>query len=293
MTDDHDPLGNMFDALFGGRRAMFDALYGSRRPTKWDAILHQAAAIVDSYDTPVTLRQLFYRLVAAQVIPNTTSAYKRLSAVTAEARRAGTFPPLSDLTRRIEVARCFDGPDDAHEYLERIYRRDRTEGQDVSIYLGVEKHGLVAQLSDRFADLGVPIVALGGYSSQTFVDDVAEDVSARDRLAVLLYAGDFDPSGEDIDRDFVERADCFDKVVRVALTAEQVTEYDLPPAMGKATDSRAAAFVARHGELVQVELDALPPDVLLGLYQSALDEWWDTSAYEAVRALEEQDREEL
>jgi hypothetical protein len=32
----------------------------------WPAILRQAAEIVESYDTSVTLRQLFYRLVAAQ-----------------------------------------------------------------------------------------------------------------------------------------------------------------------------------------------------------------------------------
>ena len=31
----------------------------------WDALLSKAAAIVESYDTLVTLRQLFYRLVAA------------------------------------------------------------------------------------------------------------------------------------------------------------------------------------------------------------------------------------
>ena len=39
--------------------------------------------------TSVTLRQLFYRLVSAQVIPNSQGAYKRLSALTAEARREG------------------------------------------------------------------------------------------------------------------------------------------------------------------------------------------------------------
>jgi len=53
------------------------------------AIPQQAAAIVRSYDTGVTLRQLFYRLVAAHLLPNTTTAYKGLSSQTAEARRAG------------------------------------------------------------------------------------------------------------------------------------------------------------------------------------------------------------
>jgi len=38
-----------------------------------------------SYDTPVTPRQLFHRLVSAQVIPNTQCAYKRLSELPAQA----------------------------------------------------------------------------------------------------------------------------------------------------------------------------------------------------------------
>jgi hypothetical protein len=110
---------------------------------------------------------------------------------------------------------------------------------------------------------------------------------------VLIYAGDFDPSGEDIDRDFLTRTRCFDQVVRIALSAEQVRAFNLPPQMGKASDSRAGGFIARHGELVQVELDALPPDELRALFQDAIDAFWDASAYERVLAQEERDRAEL
>jgi hypothetical protein len=251
--------------------------------TNWKALLAEAGDIVASYETGVTLRQLFYRLVAAQLLPNTTTAYKRLSSQTAQARRQGQFPDLVDRGREIHRASSWWSPVDAIESLVRQYRLDRTRGQDVSIYVGVEKAGLVMQLEAWFGELGLPIIALGGYSSQTFVDDVVADVEDQGRPAVLLYGGDFDPSGEDIDRDFVERTGCFVKVVRVALTPEQVETFALPPAMGKSTDSRAGAFMARHGALVQVELDALPPDVLQRLYREAIDQFWDTSVYEAVR----------
>lgn len=255
----------------------------------WDPILSEAAGIVSAYDTGVTLRQLFYRLVAAQLIPNTSSAYKQLSSKTAEARRRGTFPDLIDRGRVIHRRPHWDSPPHALASLAAQYRLDRTAGQDVSIYIGVEKAGLVMQIEAWFADLGIPILALGGYSSQTYVDEVSAEVHGQGRDAVLLYAGDFDPSGEDIDRDFTARTGCWDKVVRVALDADQVRAYNLPPAMGKTTDSRAAAFVARHGQLVQVELDALPPDVLHDLYRQAIEEFWDTSTYEAVLAREATD----
>lgn len=259
----------------------------------WSALLEEAREIVGGYATGVTLRQLFYRLVAAHRLPNTSSAYKGLSSRTADARRRGQFPDLIDRGRTIHRHAHWSSPEAALDAVAKQYRRDRTEGQDVSVYIGVEKAGLVMQLQSWFGDLGIPILALGGYSSQTYVDDVRWDVGAHTRQAVLLYAGDFDPSGEDIDRDFVARTDCFAKVVRVALNVAQVQEYDLPPAMGKSTDSRAGQFFERHGVLVQVELDALPPDVLEQLYRDAIGAFWDESAWQSVVAQEAAERIEL
>jgi hypothetical protein len=259
----------------------------------WPTITRHAAEVVGSYSTSVTLRQLFYRLVSDGTLPNTVTAYKGLSDRTTRAREAGWFPPLIDRGRQIHRYRTFPGPAQAREWLAAIYRRDRTEGQEWSVYLGVEKAGLVVQLQSWFGELGLPILALGGYSSHTYKDDVAADVHRRDRPAVLLYAGDHDPSGEDIDRDFVDKTACWAKVMRVALTAEQVVAYDLPPMPGKETDSRAAGFIARHGELVQVELDALDPDDLQQLYQAALDDFWDESAYDSAMEQEAADEAEL
>jgi hypothetical protein len=256
----------------------------------WQAILAEASRIVQSYDTGVTLRQLFYRLVAAELLPNSQSAYKTLSSRSADARRRGEFPDLIDRTRDIHRYQTFGGVDDAREWLRAIYRRDRTEGQPNSVYLGVEKNGIVAQLESWFGDLGFPILALGGYSSQSYVADVIADVREQERPAVLIYAGDFDASGEDIDRDFGARTHCFDRVVRVALTEVQVNDFRLPPQPGKQTDTRAASFIARHGDLVQVELDALPPDTLRGLYAEAIAEFFDESAYDDCLRHEKEER---
>ena len=55
----------------------------------------------------MTLRQLFYRLVAAEILPNTRVAYQTLSARPAAARRNGSFPALIDRTRRIHRFQTF------------------------------------------------------------------------------------------------------------------------------------------------------------------------------------------
>ncbi len=253
-----------------------------------------------SYDTRVTLRQLFYRLVADGTLPNTSSYYKVLSRYTARGRRHGTFPGLADRTSRIERFTSFDGTEDALDYLRELYRRDRTEGQPFTIFLGVEKDGMSAQLDQWFTDpLGIPHVALGGYASQTLCNEVRQDVRRQKRPAVLIYAGDHDPSGEDIFRDLVSRTGCWDQTIRVALSRDQVSQYDLPEnvdpdVMKKLEDDpRAAGFIAQYGDLAQHEVDALDPDVLRGLYQEAIARYWEDGIHQEVMRQEQADHDEL
>jgi hypothetical protein len=186
--------------------------------------------------------------------------------------------------------------------LIKQYRRNRTKGQRFSIYLVVEKAGLSAQLDAWFGDLGLPIVALGGYASQSLINKFRYDIGRQGRPAVLVYAGDMDPSGEDIDRDFVARVGLFSsrRVNRVALDADQVRDFGLPfqpdPAVISKLkkDTRAASFMRRHGiqryeDLVQYEVDALPPETLRDLYRNAIDGYWDPDAHAAVLAQEQED----
>ena len=62
---------------------------------------HRASEIVNGYDIKVTLRQLFYRLVMEELIPNKDAAYTTLSERTAQARREDGFPPLMEHGRRV------------------------------------------------------------------------------------------------------------------------------------------------------------------------------------------------
>lgn len=266
----------------------------------WADVLAHAAGIVRSYNTGVTLRQLFYRLVSDLTLPNTPNYYRALSSHTAEGRREGTFPELLDRTSKIERYQSFADLAAARKWLRAIYRRDRTEGQECTVILAVEKAGLSAQLAAWFTGpYGIPHVALGGYASQTLCDQVRRDVERQGRPAILIYAGDHDPTGEDIDRDFEARTACWEDVIRVALSRLQVQRYNLPTSVDADVaaklkgDPRAAAFMSRHGDLVQYEVDALPPDVLQELFWDALGDYWDDDAHDAVMAQEKTERDEL
>lgn len=264
----------------------------------WDRdIIPRAIEIVEDYDTDVTLRQLFYRLVSEELIPNEQTKYGYLSTKTADLRRHGQFPDLVDTTRTISRDMTFRDVEHAKDWLGEVYQRDHTEGQVLSLYIAVEKKGLVAQLRSWFGDYGIPILALGGYASQTSIDIIAADIERQGRPAAIMYAGDHDPSGEDIENDLRKRLSY--KVTRtfyakrLALTWDQVVAYDLPPQLGKAKDARAKDFRAKYGRLVQVELDALPPDVLRSLYQDVIDQVWDDDAYQASLQQEREDLTQL
>jgi hypothetical protein len=267
---------------------------GKRKP--WPPIIERAAQIVEEYDTAVTLRQVHYRLVAEAEAAgsgyrNTESDYKMLSRLTAAARRDREFPALLDRTRAIERAGTFAHPAGALDWLAQAYRRDLLETQERLPVIVVEKATLIAQVMSWFDGLCVPAVALRGYASESLERLVLDLVDHDRREVEFLYCGDHDPTGEDIPRAFEENTGL--DLRRVALTVEQVEGYGLPPAPGKESDSRAAGFVARHGRLVQVELEALPPEDLRALLEAELDAILDTSLIDLVRAREGAERRTL
>lgn len=82
------------------------------------------------------------------------------------------------------------------------------------------------------------------------------------------------------------------EVVKCALTTGDIALHQLPPDFTKATDTRRAAFVERHGD-VAVELDALPVAVLRDRITSEIASRMDHEALEQTRQLEHQRRQRL
>src|SRR5581483_5665640 len=145
-------------------------------------------------------------------------------------------------------------------------------------------------------DRSLLVSALEGYASQTQVAKLAAWQRRDGRHMRLLYAGDHDASGEDIERDLrtrLARHGWHGEIVRVAILPEHVERYDLPRSPFEKADSRAASFVARHGGLWQTELDALDPGVLRELYEAAIAPYWDRSAFDDRLAVETHLRAEL
>jgi len=136
---------------------------------------------------------------------------------------------------------------------------------------------LVSEVANQYSVRTFPT---RGYPSFTYVQRMASYIRKRlkGKKAVVLYFGDFDPSGVDIERDLTERLRKYGAgdftVRRVALTPQQIVQHRLPPMPVKKSDARAPSFVAAYGNEA-VELDALEPNVLKLLVARSIAEYID------------------
>ena len=146
----------------GRRRPRGYAEWNPHAPTR--ALIDTVAEILDDYDEhlPLTVRQIFYRLVASYSYEKDEKAYKRLGEHLVRARRAGMVPfgAIRDDGVVTYSETWYGGPDDFWDDTAcrmRAYRRDRQAGQRLRLELWCEAAGMAPQLA-RVADrYSVPV----------------------------------------------------------------------------------------------------------------------------------------
>ncbi|WP_327731317.1 hypothetical protein OG250_42400 [Streptomyces sp. NBC_00487] len=264
---------------------------------RWPVVVDRAREIVEGYEGGVTLRQVMYRLVSEGVLPHTPSMYRRLSSRLAHARREGRFPDLVDALREVHAPPAWP---DAGTFLSEAvgwFGLDRTQRQKYALYVAAEKDTLRQLLTGWLAEYGIPVLVVRGFGSQSYVDVVRERTARDGREAHLAYIGDFDCSGSDIERDWVERTGCWSRVTRVLLTYDQVREHELPAAEGKRGDPRWKAFARRYGfdieRPVQWEVEALEPAEMQRLVLAAVAPYIDRQVLAQQIAREDDQRRAL
>lgn len=272
--------------------------------------IDQANDIIDEFQgagITLTLRQLYYQFVGQALIPNTERSYKRLGDVISNARLAGLmdWDAIEDRMRQPVVWAEHDSIKDMLEDELRSFRLRRLDGQHNYVELWVEKDALASVLQPIAADYHVTLMVNRGYSSSSAkrsADRIRYKMQKYDSaVAFVLYLGDLDPSGEDMVRDIDDRLDLFTRglgrrglltVEKLALTIDQVNQYQPPPNPTKLTDSRAAGFIAEYG-YESWEVDALPPKVLRQLIEDRLGELLDMDLQQEVVDEEDRQREHV
>jgi hypothetical protein len=244
----------------------------------------------------MTVRQVFYALTVRDVVPKTENGgYRPVQAQVLRMRREGLLPWsfIADATRWQRKPETWESVEDVLAETARTYRRNLWRSQRIRIEVWLEKDALAAVVNEATSAWDVALMVSRGTSSATFLYEAAQ--AAREAAdygltthIFTLY--DFDAAGircaravEDGIRAYSAGADIVFR--RLALTAEQVEAWNLPTRPAKASDPEARKFGAEA-----VELDAIPPDVLVGLVEDAIVGLIDPDAWRMEQAAEASER---
>lgn len=244
----------------------------------------------------LTLRQVYYQLVARDVIPNNERSYKNLGNLISDARLAGLidWEAIEDRTRNLRANSHWATPEAIIHSAAYSFAYDKWAGQPYYVEVWVEKDALVGVVGQICERLDVPYFSCRGYVSQSEMWIAAQRLRRKSevngQMPVILHLGDHDPSGIDMSRDIVDRLELFGidpYFRRIALNMDQIEEYLPPPNPTKLTDSRATGYIDQHGYECW-ELDALRPEVMEALIRSNVTEFCDQEIFNRAVAAEQE-----
>lgn len=241
---------------------------------------------------PLTLRQIYYQLVGRGHIENRVSQYTMLSGLLKWARIEG-YIPWEDIEDRVRVYHDLTGWENSDQFVQASldqflndYKRDLLQSQEEYIEIWIEKDALSSVFTKVAAPYTISVVVCRGFSSATFLNDYKKRLRYYSKKTpVMLYFGDFDPSGveifEAIKTSLREELGILGiGFKRIALLREDILRYKLPhnPNELKRSDPRASKHIEAYGELA-VELDALRPDILEEKIRNAIEAELDIGAF--------------
>lgn len=254
--------------------------------------LIDAAYAVASARQPITVRGIAYQMFNQRLIPNMSkSSTNRVSRAVTLARENGWIPWewIVDEHREIERPHTWDDPGRYFTAVKNSYRKDRWSDQPHRLLVMSEKGTVAGLLQPVLHEMGVPFLVAHGFSSATVVKGLADESMIDERPLVILYVGDFDPSGRymsdvDLPRRLIQYGGDAD-VIRVALHEHQVPGLPSFPARSKAQDARFKWFISRFG-FDCWELDAMDPNDLRAVVRTAIDGYIEPEAWERASVTE-------
>lgn len=249
---------------------------------KSQALIERINWIVEEYEaegyTP-TLRQIYYQLVQANVIPNTPTSYDNLGVLIKKGRLMGLISWTAIEDRHRVINEWLIQPDQLEvlDGLEKRLAYDLWTPQGYYIEVWVEKDAQVQVVERVCSKYRVPYIACRGYMSWSEIYNAGNrfaNADAEGKHCLMVHLGDHDPSGWDMTRDNEERLSVIAgfevPVERVALMTNQVRELKLPPQPAKVTDKRWQKYVDEYGP-ESWELDALKPKYIQELISNAIE----------------------
>lgn len=265
-------------------------------------LINLVNTVIDEYESQgyeLTLRQIYYQLVARGYIPNNERSYKNIGNLINDGRLAGLIDwnAVVDRTRNLKGNSHWEKPQDVINSAAYSYMLNRWKDQPNYVEVWVEKDALVGIVGKICGKLDVPFFSCRGYTSQSEMWVAAQRFIRQEgkESRTIIHLGDHDPSGIDMTRDIQDRMSLFGAdvyVKRVALTMEQIDTYNPPPNPTKLTDARATGYIEEYGFKCW-ELDALEPKVITDLIQQEVTALCDDDLFSSVGYKEDEDKRNI
>jgi hypothetical protein len=252
-------------------------------------------------ENPSTVRGMYYRMVSKGCLPKDDRAYNLVQKTILSMRRDGLMPWrwITDSSRRVWGHARFGDMASYAAHVAANYRKDYWHDSPVNVEVWCEKdamQGVIAPVV--LAEFGLDLYVSKGQSSASYLYEAAEGIREDGRPTVVYVLSDFDPAGfriaERIEaglREHVPEQQAL-TVERIAISYEQVLEHNLVTREVKKTDSDAAEFMARYGD-VSAELEAMPPNTLRALLCQYLESHMDQERLKALKLAEDEERKGL
>ncbi len=257
---------------------------------------------------PLTVRQVYYQLVAREVIPNSDNEYRTISRVLTKLREEHlvSWGAIEDRSRRMIEKRGISDLEshliDNMEYLFNRYNRCLVQNQENYVEVWTEKDALAGIIERAVWMFCCRVVVCRGQVSATFLNEYSERAEyaiKRGQNPIILYFGDLDPTGMRIPvtvkKKIWDRHDVNVHVERIALQPEQVHQYKLPfnPDATKKDDPNYKWYCEQGLKDYSVELDALHPEDLIQMIRNGLESYLDMEDMAEQKRIQQREREIL
>ncbi len=301
-------LDALFDAI--GESSKWYRGYKSsagKTRTDWDLAINTAIAYIEELNSKgikPTLRHVYYRMAfKEQLISQTRHGYSYLDAKLVDARKSGLLPvdSLSDRSRYVEFSSPEGKSEDIiQQFLDELPAKvgfNPWDESDTYVEVWLEKDALVDLIGPVTRKYMVPLAPQRGYSGLSYVYEGVQRIKEMEdqgKKTVILSLGDHDPSGDDIYEKLKEAMREFGlhtTVVRLALTDEQIAEYNLPAAPAKESDPRYHRYLEKHHSSKVYELDAMDPQILREIMEEGIKKYVDPNIWERVKGKSSKERE--
>ena len=248
---------------------------------------------------PDSVRGTMYQVVSNSWLLQDTSdeSYDRVQRLLRRYREDGIVPWswIVDSVRTSIKRSSWSGLEDFAETVRHSYRKNYWASLPDYPQIIVEKRTVAGKVAPVTDEYDVPLHPLGGYSSITFLHDIAEDWQKSGKEIQAYYIGDFDPSGMNLEDKCRETLTRYAKGVaihwkRLAVLPKHFDEFNIIPLEPKKSDTRYEGFVKAHGERC-AEVEAVPANVLRQLVREAIESHIPQESWTRLKNIETAERD--